>query len=78
MDEEPLSAGSSTKTPTSRELEVLRRAACAYSNPEIAADLGISVRTVEVHKANGMRRLGLAGRRQLLTYARENGWLDNV
>ena len=64
-------------TPTPRELEVLTRAACAYSNQEIATELGISVRTVEVHKTKGMRRLGLAGPRALLQYARVHGWLEN-
>jgi DNA-binding NarL/FixJ family response regulator len=63
---------------TARELDVLSLAVCGYSHKEIADELGISIKTVEVHKANGMRKLGLEGRRQLLHYAREHGWLADV
>ena len=47
---------------TEREAEVLRLMALGYSNKETAAALNLSVKTIEVHKANGMRKLGLAGR----------------
>ena len=45
-----------------RERDVLRMMAIGHSNKEIAASLDISVKTVEVHKANAMRKLGLRGR----------------
>ena len=61
---------------TERELDVLRLAAHAFSNREIASALGLSVKTVEIHKAKGMRRLGLSGRRELLQFALKHGWLD--
>ncbi|MFL5604498.1 MAG: response regulator, partial [Gemmatimonadaceae bacterium] len=38
-----------------RESEVLRLIALGYSNKEIAARLSLSVKTIEVHKANAMR-----------------------
>lgn len=63
---------------TNRELDVLRRVSQGYSNKEIAADLTISVKTVEVHKANGMRKLGLTGRIELLRYAVQQGWLHDT
>ena len=60
-----------------REESVLRSMALGYSNKEIAAELGISVKTVEVHKANGMRKLGLKGRIDVVRYAVLNGWLKD-
>jgi DNA-binding NarL/FixJ family response regulator len=58
-----------------RESEVLRLTAIGNSNKEIAAQLGISVKTVEVHKANAMRKLGLTGRVDIVRYAVLQGWL---
>jgi DNA-binding NarL/FixJ family response regulator len=60
-----------------REESVLRSMALGYSNKEIGAELGISVKTVEVHKANGMRKLGLKGRIDVVRYAVLNGWLKD-
>ena len=42
-----------------REHEVLRALAAGHPHKQIAYDLGISVRTVEVHRARMMRRLGV-------------------
>src|SRR6185295_12877609 len=61
-----------------RESEVLRLIASGYSNKEIAARLALSVKTVEVHKANAMRKLGLNGRIDIVKYAALKGWLDNA
>ncbi|MDE1917320.1 MAG: response regulator [Sphingomonadales bacterium] len=44
---------------TSRERQVLDGLACGYPNKTIAFDLGISVRTVEVYRANLMAKLDL-------------------
>lgn len=63
--------------PSNRELDVLRRVSRGYSNKEIASDLALSVKTVEVHKANAMRKLGISGRIELLRYAVHKGWLDD-
>ena len=62
---------------TERELSVLRLSAQGYSNKEIAQRLDVVVKTVEVHKANGMRKLRLAGRIELLQFAVLQGWLDD-
>lgn len=62
-------------TVSDREESVLRAMALGYSNKEIASELGISIRTVEVHKANAMRKLGLKGRIDVVRYALLNGWL---
>jgi DNA-binding NarL/FixJ family response regulator len=61
-----------------RESEVLRLIASGYSNKEIAARLDLSVKTVEAHKANAMRKLGLTGRIDIVKYAILQGWLDNA
>lgn len=58
-----------------REYEVLRRAARGQTNKEIAEDLELAVKTVEVHKSNGMKKLGLRSRSQLVRYAFLHDWL---
>jgi DNA-binding NarL/FixJ family response regulator len=63
---------------TERETEVLRLMAIGHSNKEIAAALDISVKTVEVHKANVMRKLGLRGRIDIVRYAVLQGWLQDA
>jgi two-component system response regulator NreC len=60
-----------------RESEVLRLIALGYSNKEIAASLFLSVKTIEVHKANAMRKLNLRSRIDLVRYAIFQGWLQD-
>jgi DNA-binding NarL/FixJ family response regulator len=62
-------------TISDRESEVLRLVAVGHSNKEIAHQLEISIKTVEVHKANAMRKLGLAGRVDIIRYGVLQGWL---
>jgi two-component system response regulator NreC len=64
-------------TPSDRESEVLRLIAAGYSNKEIATRLTLSVKTVEAHKANAMRKLGLNGRIDIVKYAILQGWLKD-
>jgi DNA-binding NarL/FixJ family response regulator len=66
----------STVALTDREADVLRLIACGYSNKEIAGQLSLSVKTIEAHKANAMRKLGLTGRIGIVKYAVLQGWLD--
>ena len=61
-----------------RESEVLRLIASGYSNKEIAGRLSLSVKTVEAHKANAMRKLSLGGRIDIVKYAVLQGWLENA
>jgi DNA-binding NarL/FixJ family response regulator len=71
----------STKKPavlTPRETEVLRLTAWGHSNKEIAASFGLSVKTVEVHKTNGMRKLGMNSRLQLVRYALLRNWFQET
>jgi len=54
---------------TSREREVLELAARGLHAKEIAASLGISPRTVEVHKARIMEKLGVRNIAELVRFA---------
>ena len=63
------------ETLTPREREVLYLAAQGYTNAEIAAHLVISPRTVEVHRANMMRKLGLRTQADLIRFAIQQGIL---
>lgn len=60
---------------TERETQVLRLVAVGHSNLEIAEKLDISVKTVEVHKTNAMRKLRLTGRVDVIRYGVLQGWL---
>jgi DNA-binding NarL/FixJ family response regulator len=69
-------AGRPVSSLTEREAEVLRLIAAGYGNKEIAGRLSLSVKTVETHKANAMRKLDLNGRIDIVKYAVLQGWLD--
>jgi DNA-binding NarL/FixJ family response regulator len=58
-----------------RELEVMRLLARGYSNKEIAAQLELSIKTIETYKARSMEKLGLRSRVDLIRVAAERGWL---
>jgi DNA-binding NarL/FixJ family response regulator len=66
------------REPSEREREVLRMIAWGHSNKEIAARLDLSVKTVEVHKANAMRKLGMTSRIDIVRYAILQGWLQEI
>jgi len=54
---------------TGREQEVLRHIAQGESNKQIARLLNLSVRTVETHRLNIKRKLGIEGQAELIRYA---------
>lgn len=60
---------------TDREVQVLRLIALGHTNGEIAADLYLSVRTVESHRAHIQRKLGRTTRADLVRYALQRGVL---
>ena len=66
----PTSAGDSL---TPREIEVLEHLAEGRSNREIAAELGINVRTVATHVRSILDKLHLANRTQAALYASQRG-----
>jgi two-component system response regulator NreC len=75
FDERPTS-GRRSPSVSEREKNVLRMMAVGHSNKEIGQALGITVKTVEVHKANAMRKLRLRGRIDVVRYAILHGWLQ--
>ena len=64
------------ETLTTRERDVLHLAAEGCTRPEIAKRLFISPRTVEGHRANLMRKLGLVNQTDLIRYALQRGILS--
>ena len=66
-----LPAGEQTLTP--RERDVLRGIANGQTNKEVAGALGISHRTVETHRENVMRKLGIHTVAGLTRYAIDHG-----
>jgi len=60
-----------------RELEVGRSTAAGYSNKEVAAQLDLSIKTVETYRARAMEKLGLQSRADLVRYAVQQGWLKD-
>jgi DNA-binding NarL/FixJ family response regulator len=66
-------APASDKSLTSRERETVQLVAEGKTNKEIAAILGISIKTVESHRAGTMKKLGLGSIAELVRYAIHNG-----
>lgn len=61
---------------TGRESETLRLIALGYSNKEIAEQFDLSVKTVESHKANAQQKLNLKSRKDIISYAILQGWMQ--
>ena len=60
---------------TKREFDVLRLLVLGHTNAEIAAELHLSVRTVEAHRAHLQRKLRRPSRAELVRYALDRGLL---
>ena len=58
---------------TEREREVMKLAVAGMGNKEIAKQLGISHRTVEIHKAHVMKKTGAANLIELARIAQDAG-----
>jgi DNA-binding NarL/FixJ family response regulator len=58
-----------------REERVARQTAAGHSNKEIAAQLELSIKTVETYRARALEKLGLRTRADLVRYAVQQGWL---
>jgi DNA-binding NarL/FixJ family response regulator len=59
-----------------REEGVLRRIAAGFGPKEIAAELGVSVRTVETYRARAMEKMNLASRADVVRFAIEHRWMS--
>jgi DNA-binding NarL/FixJ family response regulator len=67
-----LDAGVGHDAVTAREREIIQLLAEGKSNREAASTLGISVKTIEAHRANIMRKLHLRSVSELVRYAIRN------
>src|ERR687896_1193040 len=61
---------------TPREQEVVKLVAEAHTNKEIAEVLHLSEKTVENHRSNAMRKLGMRDRVELVRYAISRGLIE--
>lgn len=61
---------------TPREREVFHLAAEGLSNPQIAERLSLSPRTVEMHRANLMKKLGVKSQTELVKFAVKGGMVE--
>jgi DNA-binding NarL/FixJ family response regulator len=73
---EPVVDGTDHDLLTPRQRDILRLVSVGHTNREIASMLEISVRTVEVHRFNLMRRLNVRNVAQLLRRALQLGLLS--
>ena len=71
-------ANSAREALTGREQTILLELAQGKSNKEVAAALDISVRTVETHRKNIKRKLGISSTAGLTRYALEHGVLQGT
>jgi two-component system secretion response regulator SsrB len=72
---QPLQEEIDTELLTPRQRDILRLVSIGHTNREIAQVLDISVRTVEVHRFNLMRRLNVRNVAQLLRRSLQLGLL---
>ena len=70
--------GSNREALTGREQTILLELAQGKSNKEVALELDISVRTVETHRKNIKRKLGISSTAGLTRYALEHGVLQGT
>jgi len=59
---------------TEREEEVLKLIALGYPNKEIAANLKLSVKSVETYKQRALKKLGIKTRVEIVRYATKRRW----
>jgi len=62
---------------TSREAEVLQLIAEGLANKQIAAELSISIKTVEKHRQQAMNKLNIHDVASLTRYAIARGWVES-
>jgi DNA-binding NarL/FixJ family response regulator len=61
---------------TQREREIFQLAAEGMCNPQVAERLSLSARTVEMHRGNLMKKLGLKSQTELVKYAVKRGVVE--
>jgi len=67
------SEGAGIETLTPREKDVLLLLARGYTNRQIAAEMNLSQRTIEGHRASVVDKLGISSRVELMNYVEKRG-----
>ena len=63
---------------TSSEIEIVRLIAGGLTTKEIANQKNISFHTVNTHRKNIFRKMGVSNASELIMYAIRAGWIDNI
>ncbi|NVK85961.1 MAG: response regulator transcription factor [Cytophagia bacterium] len=59
-----------------REMQVIRYVGKGYSSDKIADELNVSIHTVNSHRKNVLKKLGLKSPTELIVYAVKQGWVS--
>ena len=59
-----------------REMQVIRYVGKGLSSEEIASELNVSIHTVNSHRKNVLKKLGLKSPTELIVYALKQGWVS--
>lgn len=78
MQEQVQAATAASQVLTTRELEILECIVSGLTNPQIAVTLSLSVKTVEWHRMNLMKKLGVHNAASLVRYALQHGWIEDT
>ncbi len=63
---------------TDRETEVLKLSSLGLTNKEISHRIGVGVKSIETFKSRGLAKLEIQSRADLLRYASQVGWLEDI
>ena len=63
---------------TSSEIEIVRLIAGGLTTKEIATQKNISFHTVNTHRKNIFRKMGVSNASELIMHAIKAGWIDNI
>jgi len=63
---------------TSSEIEIVRLIASGRTTKEIANQKNISFHTVNTHRKNIFRKMGVSNASELIIHAIKSGWIDNI
>jgi DNA-binding NarL/FixJ family response regulator len=63
---------------TDRETQVLKLSSLGLTNKEISHRIGVGVKSVETFKSRGLAKLEIQSRADLLRFASQVGWLEDI
>jgi len=74
---EIISDSSEPKQLTVKEIQIVEQVAKGLTSREISEELFLSKRTIETHRYNILKKLGLPNSAKLISWAIQNGYLNN-